>query len=127
MQERVHYVTSANLVGWSSQSVLTGAVGEGNIVLKDGSTYTILACVGWSHKGEYYKSYTSPSLTDSFTDNGRIKMNIPAWAAGAFGHGDVLRHGDEYWFYFQGTCNLGKTFQIGLARQPVPVNSVRQK
>ncbi len=127
MREKVHYVTSTNLVSWSSISVLTGAVGEGNIVLKDGSTYTILACVGWSHKGEYYKSYTSPSLTNRFTDNGRIKMNIPAWAAGAFGHGDVLRHGDEYWFYFQGTCDLGKTFQIGLARQPVPVNSARQK
>lgn len=49
-----------------------------------------------------------------------MKMNVPKWASGAFGHGDVLRHGDEYWFYFQGTDNGGKSFLIGLAKQPVP-------
>jgi hypothetical protein len=56
----------------------------------------------------------------AFTDHGKIQMNIPAWASGATGHGDVLRRGEEYWFYFQSTSDLGKTFQIGLARQPVP-------
>ena len=58
------------------------------------------------------------SLT-GFKDCGKIRMNVPTWASGAFGHGDVLRHGDEYWLYFQGTSDGGKTFQIGLARQPV--------
>jgi len=117
MQERVHYVTSANLVSWSSEPVLTGAVGEGNIVLKDQGVYTMLTAVGHSHRGEYYKSWTSRNLT-GFVDHGKIKIKVPAWASGAFGHGDVIGRDNQYWLYFQGTSDGGKTFQIGLAIHP---------
>jgi hypothetical protein len=122
--ERVYYVTSTNLTDWSSTPVQTGAVGEGNIVLKDQGVYTMLTAVGHSHHGEYYKSWRSNSLT-GFEDGGKIKMNVPTWASGAFGHGDVLRYGDEYWLYFQGTSNGGKTFQIGLAKHPVGTSTRR--
>ena len=125
--DEVYYVTSTNLVDWSPTPVFTGAIGEGSIVLKDGPTYTILACVGWSHNGEYYKAYTSQSLAAKFTDNGRIKINTPKFAAGSLSHGDIIRQGDEYWFYFQGTCDVGKRFQVGLAKQPVPKTTAEMK
>jgi len=121
--DEVYYVTSTNLTGWSSTPVFTGAIGEGSIVLKDGPTYTLLACVGFSGNGEYYKAYTSQSLTNTFVDHGRIKIRNPAFAAGTLSHGDIVRQGDDYWFYFQATRNGGKTFQVGLARQPVPRTS----
>jgi hypothetical protein len=28
----------------------------------------------------------------------------------------VIKNGSEYWFYFQGTSEKGKTFKIGLAK-----------
>ena len=96
-------------------------------MLKNGSTYTLLACVGWSHRGEYYNVYTSQSLNTKFTGRGRIKINTPAFASGSLSHGDVIRHGDEYWFYFQATRNVGKTFQVGLARHPVPAATAAEK
>lgn len=118
--DEVYYVTSTNLVDWSSQPVFTGAVGEGSNILKDGSTYVIYACVGWSPKGEYYKVYTSPSLAEKFVDRGRIRINTPFFAAGSLSHGDIIRAGDEYWFYFQATRDVGRRFQVGLATLPVP-------
>jgi hypothetical protein len=78
----------------------------------------MLTAVGWSHKGEYYKSWTSKSLT-GFKDHGKLKIKLPAWASGAFGHGDVIQRDNQYWLYFQGTNTVGKIFQIGLARHPV--------
>jgi hypothetical protein len=114
--ERVHYVRSDDLVHWSAPTD-TGAVGEGNIVLKDGGTYTMLTAVGWSHKGEYYKAWTSRSLT-GFTDLGRIGIKAPPWAAGAQGHGDVVKRDGQYWLYFQATADVGRSFRIGLARRP---------
>ena len=125
--DQVYYVTSTNLTEWSSPPVFTGAIGEGSIVLKDGPTYTLFACVGWSHRGEFYKVYTSTNLAQPFTDQGKIQINTPKFASGSLSHGDILRQGDEYWFYFQGTCDVGKTFQIGLAKQPVPVDSAARK
>jgi len=119
--DAIYYVTSTNLVDWSSPPVYTGATGEGSIVIKDGATYTLFGCIGWSPKGEYYKVYTTENLAAKFTDRGRIKINTPSFAAGSLSHGDILRHGDEYWFYFQGTRDVGQRFQVGLARQPVPV------
>jgi len=115
--ERVYYATSTNLKDWSSTPVQTGAVGEGNIVLKDQGVYTMLTAVGHSHRGEYYKAWTSRSLT-GFVDRGKIKIKVPAWASGAFGHGDVVCRDHQYWLYFQGTSDGGKTFQIGLAKHP---------
>jgi len=118
--DAIHYVTSTNLVDWSQEAVSTGATGEGSIVVKDGPTYTLYGCVGWSPKGEYYKVYTTGSLATKFTDEGRIKINTPPFAEGSLCHGDILRQGDDYWFYFQATRDVGKRFQIGLAKQPVP-------
>jgi hypothetical protein len=115
--EQVYYATSTNLKDWSSTPVQTGAVGEGNIVLKDQGVYTMLTAVGHSHRGEYYKSWTSRSLT-GFVDRGKIRIKVPAWASGAFGHGDVVCRDNQYWLYFQGTSDGGKTFQIGLAKHP---------
>ncbi|MEI7900157.1 MAG: family 43 glycosylhydrolase [bacterium] len=123
----IFYVTSTNLVDWSASPVATGAVGEGSVVVKDGPTYTLIGCVGYSHSGEYYKSYTAEDLATPFRDNGRIKINTPPFAKGALGHGDIIRHGGEYWFYFQGTCDGGRRFQIGMAKQPVPQGSRSQK
>jgi hypothetical protein len=117
----IRYVTSTNLVDWSAQSVNTGATGEGSVVIKDGPTYTLIGCIGWSHNGEYYKAYTTQNLTNKFVAAAdRIKINTPSFAAGSLCHGDIIRENDEYWFYFQGTCDYGKRFQIGLAKQPVP-------
>ena len=117
----IFYVTSTNLVDWSTKPVATGAVGEGSIVIKDGPTYTLFGCVGWSPKGEYYKAYTTRDLAKPFQDGGRIKINTPDFAQGSLCHGDIIRQGDDYWFYFQATRDVGKRFQIGLAKQPVPV------
>jgi len=116
--ENVRYVTSKDMVHWSSPPIATGAVGEGNIVLKDHGVYTMLTAVGWSHKGEYYKSWTSKTLT-GFKDHGKIKIKVPAWASGAFGHGDIVQRDNQYWLYFQGTNTVGKIFQIGLAKHPI--------
>ncbi|MCY3018267.1 MAG: family 43 glycosylhydrolase [Planctomycetota bacterium] len=125
--DAIYYVTSTNLVDWSPEPVYTGATGEGSIVIKDGPTYTLFGCIGWSHKGEYYKAYTSQSLTTKFADNGRIKIDTPKFAAGSLSHGDIFRHGDEYWFYFQATCDVGRRFQVGLAKQPVPKTTAEKK
>lgn len=118
--DSIHYVTSTNLVDWSAESVATRATGEGSVVLKDGSTYRLFGCIGFSNRGEYYKEYTTQDLAKPFADNGRIKINTPDFARGSLCHGDIIRQGNEYWFYFQGTKDGGKRFQIGLARQPVP-------
>ena len=124
--DRVYYVTSTNLVDWSPNAVFTGAIGEGSNIIRDGRTYVIFACVGWSHKGEYYKVYTSPSLTNEFRDCGRINLKSHGFAAGSLSHGDMIRNGDEYWFYFQGTCDVGKRFQVGLARLPVTTDGAKK-
>ena len=116
----IFYVTSNNLVDWSAKPVATGAVGEGSMVIKDGPTYTLYGCIGFSGNGEYYKAYTTQDLTKPFTDSGRIKINTPDFAKGTLSHGDIIRQGDDYWFYFQATRDGGKRFQIGLAKQPVP-------
>ena len=108
------------MVDWSATPVATGAVGEGSIVIKDGATYTLYGCIGFSGNGEYYKSYTTQDLSQPFTDGGRIEINTPEFARGTLSHGDILRQGDEDWFYFQATRDHGKRFQIGLAKRPVP-------
>ena len=118
--DSIHYVTSTNLTDWSSKPVSTGATGEGSIVIKDGPTYTLLGCIGFSGNGEYYQAYTTQSLAEPFVDCGKIKITNPEFAKGTLSHGDILRQGGEYWFYFQGTRDGGKRFQIGLARQSVP-------
>ena len=124
--DSIFYVTSKNLVDWSAKPVATGAVGEGSIVIKDGPTYTLFGCIGFSGNGEYYKAYTTRDLNKPFADNGRIKINTPEFAKGTLSHGDIVRQGDDYWFYFQGTRDFGKRFQIGLAKQAVPSgNSTR--
>ena len=38
----IRYVTSTDLLTWSSTPISTGAVGEGSIVNKDGPNYTML-------------------------------------------------------------------------------------
>jgi len=104
----------------------TGADGEGTSVWKaDGGEYYLVACTGYSGKGEYYTLFCSETLT-GFQDLGKIDMDVPAFASGAFGHGDVIRHGDEVWFYFQGTRDGGKTFRIGLAthKAAIPFRAV---
>lgn len=125
--DAINYVTSTNLVDWSDTPVRTGAVGEGSVVIKDGTKYTLFGCIGFSNNGEYYKSYTTRDLTKPFVDNGRIKINTPEFAKGTPSHGDILRQGNEYWFYFQGTRDNGRRFQIGLAKQAVPVISDTRK
>ncbi len=114
--DSIQYVTSTNLIDWSSKPVATGATGEGIIVTKDGATYTLLGCIGFSGNGEYYKAYTTENLAEPFTDRGRIKITNPDFAKGTLSHGDILQQGNEYWFYFQGTRDGGKRFQIGLAK-----------
>lgn len=118
--DSIFYVTSTNLVDWSPKPFATGATGEGSIVIKDGPTYTLLGCIGFSGNGEYYKAYTTQNLAEPFKDRGRIQITNPDFAKGTLSHGDTLRQGDEYWFYFQATRDGGKKFQIGLAKQPVP-------
>ena len=88
-------------------------------VIKDGATYTLFGCIGFSGNGEYYKAYTTQDLARTFEDEGRIKIKNPAFASGTLSHGDIIRQKDEYWFYFQGTRDGGRKFQIGLAKQPV--------
>lgn len=116
----IFYVTSSNLLDWSAP-VGTGAVGEGSVLIKDGPTYTLFGCIGFSGNGEYYKAYTTQDLKKPFIDAGRIKINTPEFAKGSLCHGDIIRQGDDYWFYFQATRDGGRKFQIGLAKQPVPV------
>lgn len=123
----IRYVTSTNLTDWSVQPVNTEAVGEGSIVIKDGPTYTLFGCVGFSNNGEYYKSYTTQDLAKPFKDNDKIIINTPDFAKGSLCHGDIIRQGDEYWFYFQATNDHGKRFQIGLAKQPVPAITLLRK
>ncbi|MEI7955462.1 MAG: family 43 glycosylhydrolase [Verrucomicrobiota bacterium] len=118
--DSIFYVTSTNLLDWSADPVATGAVGEGSVLLKDGPTYTLFGCVGFSGNGEYYKAYTTKDLKMPFTDCGRIHINNPDFAKGTLSHGDIIREGSDYWFYMQGTRDGGKRFQIGLAKQPVP-------
>lgn len=121
--ENIYYVTSTNLVDWSKTPVFTGASGEGSTMVKNHGVYSLLACVGWSHKGEYYKSWTTTNLTARFVDRGRLKMKLPKWASGATGHGDLVVHDNEYWLYFQATADVGRTFLIGLARHSIsPIN-----
>ncbi|MEI6810213.1 MAG: family 43 glycosylhydrolase [bacterium] len=122
--DAIHCTTSTNLIQWSDKSWFTGAVGEGSIVIKDGPTYTLFGCIGFSGNGEYYKAYTSQSLTNQFRDAGKIRINKPQFAAGTLSHGDIVRQGHEYWFYFQATRDGGRRFQVGLARQPVPADSM---
>ena len=116
----IFYVTSTNLLDWSAEPVATGAVGEGSVVVKDGATYTLFGCVGFSNNGEYYKAYTTTDLKKPFTDCGRIKINNPDFAKGTLSHGDIIREGNDYGFYVQCTRDGGKRFQIGLAKQAVP-------
>ncbi len=125
--DAIRYVTSTNLVDWSTKPVETGAIGEGSVVLKDGSTYTLFGCIGFSNNGEYYKTYTTKDLSEKFSDQGKISVNTPPFAAGALCHGDIITVGHEYWFYFQGTNDNGKRFQIGLAKQPIPAVVPKEK
>ena len=110
----IFYRTSTDLLAWSDP-VRTGADGEGTSVWKaDGGGYYLIACTGYSGRGEYYKLFFSETLA-GFQDLGKIDMEAPAFAADAVGHGDVIRCGGEDRFYFQGTRDGGKTFRIGLA------------
>ncbi len=116
----INYVTSTNLVDWSKPRS-TGAVGEGSIVIKDGPIYTLWGCIGFSNNGEFYRAYTTLSFTNGFEATGdRINIRNPEFAKGTLSHGDIIRQGDEYWFYFQATRDGGKIFKVGLAKQPVP-------
>ena len=116
----INYVTSTNLVDWS-KPMPTGAVGEGSIVIKDGPIYTLLGCIGFSGNGEFYRAYTTMNFTNGFVATGdRINIKNPEFAKGTLSHGDIIRQGDEYWFYFQATRDGGKIFKVGLAKQPVP-------
>ncbi len=122
--EAIWYVTSTNLIDWdTAHAVRTDAVGEGNIIFKQNGQYIRYGATGLSTNGEYYQSAYSNNMTN-FTKLGKITMNIPSWATGAFGHGDIIEHGDEYWFYFQGTKTNGVIFQIGLARQKIGTTGI---
>jgi hypothetical protein len=119
--EPVFYRTSKDLRAWS-EPVRTGADGEGTVVWKADGGYYLAACTGYSGKGETYKLFFSETLT-GFRDLGRVDLDVPGWAAGAFGHGDIIRVGGEDRFYFQGTRDGGKTFRIGLAVHKADRNS----
>ncbi len=121
--DAIFYVTSTNLKDWSATPVATGAIGEGSVLIKDGATYRLIGCIGFSNNGEYYKTYTTQDLKLPFTDNGKLNINIPDFAKGTLSHGDIVRLGKEDWFYFQGTRDNGHRFQIGLAKQPTLVSS----
>ena len=111
--EPVFYRTSSDLENWS-EPINTGAFGEGSSVWKENGTYYIVGCHGYSGKGEIYRLYSSSKLT-GFKDRGLVLADLPAFALDSYGHGDVVKNGAEYWFYFQGTSERGKTFKIGLA------------
>ncbi len=111
--EPVFYRTSSDLENWS-EPINTGAFGEGSSVWKENGTYYIVGCHGYSGKGEIYRLYSSSKLT-GFKDRGVVLTEVPAFASDSYGHGDVIKNGNEYWFYFQGTSERGKTFKIGLA------------
>ena len=124
--EAIWYLTSTNLKDWdTTKAIRTDAVGEGNIIFKDNGKYMRFGATGHSHVGEYYHSAYSDNMVN-FTKVGKITMNIPTWASGAFGHGDIIQNGNEYWFYFQGTRNNGVIFQIGLARQKIETTHSRK-
>ena len=112
--EPVFYRTSRDLENWS-EPVKTGAEGEGSSVWKEKGMYYMVACLGYSGKGEKYKFYSSAKLS-GFKDLGDVLNDIPDFASDSYGHGDVIKNGNEYWFYFQGTSEMGKTFKIGLAK-----------
>jgi len=117
-KEPIFYRTSTDLLTWSDP-VRTGADGEGTSIWKaEGGGYYLVACTGYSGKGEFYKLFYSEKLT-GFKDLGKIDMDVPTWASDSFGHGDVIRVGDEDRFYFQGTHDGGKSFQIGLATHKI--------
>jgi predicted GH43/DUF377 family glycosyl hydrolase len=111
--EPVFYRTSTDLENWS-EPVNTGANGEGSSVWKDNGIYYMVACLGYSGKGEVYILYSSANLT-GFKDHGAVLTEVPAFASDSYGHGDVIKIDDEYRLYFQGTREKGKTFKIGLA------------
>ena len=111
--EPVFYRTSKDLKNWS-EPVKTGAEGEGSSVWKEHGIYYMVACSGYSGKGEIYKLFSSAKLT-GFRDRGAILTEVPAFASDSYGHGDVIKNGNEYRLYFQGTRDRGKTFKIGLA------------
>lgn len=113
-------VTSTDLVTWSAEPRRTGAVGEGSVLVKDGPIYTLFGCIGFSGHGEFYKAYTTDDLGRPFSDRGRIAIDNPDFASGTISHGDIIRRGDDYWFYLQGTRDGGRRFRIALAKRPVP-------
>jgi predicted GH43/DUF377 family glycosyl hydrolase len=115
--EPVFYRISKDLENWS-EPVETGANGEGSSVWKENGIYYIVACLGYSGKGEVYILYSSDKLT-GFKDRGVVFTEVPSFASDSYGHGDVIKNGDEYWFYFQGTRENGKTFKIGLATSKI--------
>lgn len=115
--EPIYMRRSKDLINWSSPEP-TGAEGEGTIVWKEAGKYFLLSCVGYSGKGEVYQLHSSSTLT-GFKDEGIVNMKVPAFASDAFGHGDILKRGDEVWFYFQGTSDGGKSFQVGLAKHKI--------
>ncbi|MBE0653726.1 MAG: hypothetical protein IH594_08005, partial [Bacteroidales bacterium] len=112
--EPVFFRMSKDLKNWSEPQA-TGAGGEGVVVWKEKDKYYMIGCLGYSGKGEAYHFYSSDCLKD-FKYHGVLEMDVPSWASDAFGHGDIIRVGNEMWLYFQGTNNGGKTFKIGLAK-----------
>ena len=119
--DAIRYVTSNDLLTWSRTPVSTGAIGEGSIVIKDGSTYSMFGCIGFSGQGEFYETYTSQDITKPFIDYGKTTINIPDFARGSLCHGDIIRKDRDYWFYFQATKDGDRRFQIGLAKTSVPL------
>ena len=90
------------------------------MVVKDGPTYTLFGCIGFSGHGEFYKVYTTDDLRRPFSDRGRMAIDNPEFASGTISHGDIIRRGDDYWFYLQGTRDGGRRFRIALAKRAVP-------
>ncbi|BCW05946.1 hypothetical protein [Arthrobacter sp. NtRootA1] len=112
--EQIFKRESKDLVNWSEPE-LTGAEGEGTTIWKEGTTYYLLAAQGFSGLGEDYHLYGSSTL-DNFQEIGLANLDRPSFASGSLGHGDVIDMGSEIWFYFQGTNDGGKTFDVGLAK-----------
>jgi sucrose-6-phosphate hydrolase SacC (GH32 family) len=104
---------STDLINWS-QPEPTGAEGEGTVVWQEQGRYYLLGALGHSSSGEKYYLFSSDRLGE-FQPHGVIDMEVPAFASGSFGHGDVLQKDGESWLYFQGTNSGGETFRIGLA------------
>jgi len=112
--EPVFFRTSRDLENWS-EPVRTSADGEGVVVWKENGSYYLIACSGYSGKGELYRLFKSQDLIH-FSFCGPLLKSLPEWSSDAYGHGDVIKNGDEYWLYFQGTDNGGTSFVIGLAK-----------